>query len=116
MLEIIQFFLYFIWFLFWIYVGSVIFRVIKRQSDLKKESMEEVEVRHIPVFMTETHNGIIYAFDTINDNFISQGSSLDEVADIAYKYKKVDLALVTYDNQNFWFINGKTTPVNARVI
>lgn len=81
-----------------------------RQLD-KAELTAEIEkmIKEIPVMQTEKVNGFIFLYDKVTSAFMCQGASLDEVAANLLSVQNINLAQVTHDEQEFWFIDGKVT-------
>ena len=108
-----------IWIAFWFWVGSKLFEKVKvlrdKETIISKEAIVLNQLKKIPTLKTEMHDGIIYAFSTGDDLFIAQGATLDEVAEVAYKYRKIDLAYVLHLGQPMWFLNGKVTTTDVKL-
>lgn len=108
-----------IWLAFWLWVGSKIFQKLsglkEKENLLSKESIITTQIKKIPTLKTEMHDGIIFAFSIGDDVFVAQGLTLDEVAEAAYKYRKIDLAYVLHNGQPMWFLNGKVTTTNVKL-
>ena len=58
----------------------------------------------------EKHGEMLYLFDN-KDEFICQGSSVQELANLAKKYKNIVYAAVMFDNKVFAFKDGESTEV-----
>jgi hypothetical protein len=108
-----------IWIAFWFWVGTKIVERLKslKEKDnlLSKEAIVLNQIKKIPTLKTEIHGEIIFAFNTGDDTFVAQGASIDEVAEVAYKYKKIDLAYVIHNEQPMWFMNGKVTTTDVKL-
>lgn len=111
--ELTTFIVYTVWFFIWFYMGTLIYRIYKSR---KQQSTKDIVVRYIPILKTEIHGDIIYAYKLEDDSFVCQGKTLEELAELAHKHKNLSLALVKTNQGNYWFINGKTTPVDAKVL
>jgi hypothetical protein len=117
----IDFIMMILWLSFWFWIGVKFYEkaaIKKRQDSIvtKDTIMTGVKVKRIPTLNTETHEGIIFAFNSDDATFISQGSSIDEVAELAYKFRKIDLAYVIHNHEPLWFVNGKVTTINVEII
>lgn len=115
MTETYSLFFYFFVFSVGFILGRIIFYCIDtylNKTNITHNQKENVTIRYVPMLKTEIHDGQIYLFDIDTDIFISQGNSLEEIALTAYKHKKIDMALVLYNNQYFLFVNGKSTLMN----
>jgi hypothetical protein len=83
---------------------------LEKELGLTKEEPKIPEVYKLEV---ETHGNMLYLFDKESDNFICQGSSVQELAKLAKEYKNVTLAAVKYDGKIFAFKNGESIEVLA---
>jgi hypothetical protein len=108
-----------IWIAFWFWVGTKLVERVKslKEKDnlLSKEAVILSQIKKIPTLKTEIHGEVIFAFNTGDDTFVAQGSSIDEVAEVAYKYRKIDLAYVLHNGQPIWFLNGKVTTTDVKL-
>jgi uncharacterized protein YhbP (UPF0306 family) len=84
------------------------------QKELEKLSAEEVEPEKIVYKLkVETHDNTLYLFDKDSDEFICQGSSVQELAKLALERKQIALAAVLHDTKVFAFRNGESSEVTA---
>lgn len=102
------------WLFFWFWVGGKMYdrlRSIREKNTISLQSnlLENVKAEKLYSLKTETHNGIIFAFTVKEDMFICQGETIEEVAEVAYKYRRINLAYVLHNRQFMWFIDGKVT-------
>jgi len=108
-----------IWIAFWFWVGSKLLEKVKavKEKDnlLSKETIILNQIKKIPTLKTEIHGDVIFAFNTGDDTFVAQGVSIDEVAEVTYKYRKIDLAYVLHNGQPMWFLNGKVTTTDVKL-
>jgi len=65
---------------------------------------EEVEV---PNLFTEIVNNSIMLYYKDTNQFVSQASSIDELAKAVMDYNKIDVALVNHNDEKIWFVDGK---------
>jgi|LauGreDrversion4_2_1035121.scaffolds.fasta_scaffold30162_3 hypothetical protein len=65
---------------------------------------EEVEV---PNLFTEIVNNSIMLYNKDTNQFVSQASSIDELAKAVMDYNKIDVALVNHNDEKIWFVDGK---------
>lgn len=54
----------------------------------------------------ETVGDTLYLYDTETKDFVCQGSSLSELANLSKTYKNIMVATVAHDDKVFMFING----------
>ena len=80
--------------------------IIKAQE--AKDSPEKVHKLSV-----EQHGDLLYLFDKESDNFICQGSSVQELCDLAKKHKNVNLAAVMHGEKVFAFKDGISTEVKV---
>lgn len=79
--------------------------------DLEKE-MEKVlldpesEKADVEDLKVEAIQNTLYLYYK-NDEFVCQGSSLDELAQLAKKYKNIEWATVVHDKEVYMFMDGK---------
>jgi hypothetical protein len=88
----------------------------ERGFDLVKElglNKEDTATPQVYKLEVETHGDMLYLFDKESDNFICQGSSVQELAKFAKDYKNVTLAAVKYNNKIFAFKDGESIEVLA---
>ena len=86
--------------------------------DLEQELglMQEKEVIKTPSVLklqVEQHGELLYLFDVDTDNFICQGSSVQELCELAKKQKNVLYAAVKHGDKVFAFKDGESTEVTA---
>lgn len=111
-----------LWFIFGYWLGTKFFDKVKNANNQKNNVvtmntiMTGVKVKTIPTLKTETHDGIIFAFNNDSETFISQGTTIEAVAEAAYKFRNIDLAFVLHNDYPMWFINGKVTTTNVKII
>lgn len=85
------------------------------QAELEKivNGDEDTEERVVHKLQVEIHGEQLYLFDHETDEFICQGSSVQELCELALKYKKVLYAAVKYNDKVFAFKDGNSTEVTA---
>lgn len=118
-MDLLTFIANFFWIGFWVWVGMKLFdrlNKVKEKQTQKYELISQVELKKIVTIKTETHGEQIYGFDMLTDNFLGQGKTIEEVAEAAYKFNKIDLAFVQHDGEEFWFMNGKATKTNVKLL
>ncbi len=84
------------------------------EREFKKLDHEEVNPEKLVYkLMVEKHGDLLYLFDKETDEFICQGSSVQELAKLALERKKINLAAVLHGDKVFKFKNGESTEVTA---
>jgi len=61
----------------------------------------------------EQHGELLYLFDVESDNFICQGTTVQELAKLAKDLKKVNYAAVKHGDKIFAFKDGESIEVTA---
>lgn len=106
--------LYVVCFSFGWYLSSIFFSWQLRRAILKvakEEGLDLVkekgtDLKKVPVLTTESIDDTIFLYD-VQNNFICQAKTLDELADNLLKYKKMKLAIIVHENRKFFFVEGK---------
>ncbi len=84
------------------------------EREIKKLDGEEVPPEKLVYkLMVEEHGELLYLFDKETDEFICQGSSVQELAKLALERKKINLAAVLHGEKVFKFKDGESTEVTA---
>lgn len=87
-----------------------IFEHAKQQGlDLEEKESKEVNLVHdTEQLVIERENNILYLYNK-EDKFVCQGSSINELAQLALKYKNIKYAEVVDKKENkvFAFVNGE---------
>jgi len=78
---------------------------VREEEKNKADTVHKLQV--------EQHGEMLYLFDKESDNFICQGSSVQELCDLAKKHKNVNLAAVLHGDKVFAFKDGISTEVKA---
>lgn len=80
----------------------------ERGMDLEQMARMANESAHktIPILIAEKQNEVIYLYDNQN-NFVSQGSTFEELAKKTLEYNKINVALVHDGDKEFWFYQGE---------
>ena len=81
--------------------------IVKEQEEARGKP-EKVYKLHV-----EQHGELLYLFEKDSDNFICQGSSVQELCDLAKKHKNVNFAAVMHGDKVFAFKDGISTEVVA---
>ena len=61
----------------------------------------------VPNLFTEKSGNSIMLYNKDTGAFVCQAYSLDELAILANQYSKIEMAVVTHDNQELYFVDGK---------
>lgn len=92
------------------YVFGVIrtIRHLKRMLDEPESAnMRDLDKQDIPILATEKHGDMLYLFEKRTDNFMCQGTSLEDLAKKLAEYKDIHIALVDHNSKPIWFVNGE---------
>lgn len=85
----------------------------KELGILKDQEESTGQAEKVHKLSVEQHGELLYLFDKESDNFICQGSSVQELCDLAKKNKNVNLAAVMHGDKVFAFKDGVSTEVTA---
>jgi hypothetical protein len=85
---------------------TIRFVVNKRLKEIEKDLLKNNTVLMF-LLKIEEHNNMLYLYNTGTDMFVSQGKSLHELSKNVYEYKKIELAMVSYNKNLLYFLNGK---------
>jgi len=66
-----------------------------------------VRTHTVPNYFTETNGSSILLYNKDTGDFVSQASSLNQLAENVYYFNKVVFALVKHEDQQYWFVDGK---------
>lgn len=89
--------------------GEVVlaFRIRHLLSNIDEEELEVTESRtEIKKLVTEKVDNSLLLYEFGTNNFICQGSTLDELASLSKSYKNIKVAAVQHDNEFVWFVDG----------
>lgn len=84
---------------------------LEKELGLQKEQEEKQSVFVVPKLNVEQHGDMLYLFDVDTDNFICQGSSVQELAKLAKELKNVSVAAVKHGDKIFAFKDGESVEV-----
>ena len=93
------------------WVMGEFFTVYKLRKNLRSIIIIEEEVKRPNVFKLETElvDDIILLYDRETHDFICQGNSLEQLAQLSREYKKIEYASVKHGEYFVAFIEGKVT-------
>lgn len=75
-------------------------------NKLTSSYMQNGKMTEIPTLTTEIHVNTILAYDTKTNNFVAQGSTLEELAKNCFEVQKLPQAVVFHEGSMVYFING----------
>lgn len=78
---------------------------------VREEEKNKADIVH--KLQVEQHGDLLYLFDKESDSFICQGSSVQELCDLAKSRKNVNLAAVLHGDKIFAFKDGISTEVKV---
>lgn len=84
---------------------------ITKEQGISMEEVENTNTINIPILFTEQMENGILVYDMQN-NFMTQGSTLDEAAQNLLQYKNIKLAFITHNKNKFMLLNGKVQASN----
>ena len=70
-------------------------------------AMNGVNVIQVPNYFTELSGNSILLYNKDTGDFVSQASSLEELAQNVYNFNKVKFATVKHVDKDIWFVEGK---------
>jgi hypothetical protein len=80
---------------------------IKVDEDFNVLADVEPSKPNVFKLMIEKENGILYLYDYTDNTFVCQGSSINELAELAKEYKNIKYASVFDGKEVVAFIDGK---------
>ncbi len=81
-------------------------RIDSIAANINTVKVDIPEIDHDITLTTETHGDTIFAYDTKTDNFVCQGSSLEELASNCRLFNNISRAIVFHEEQIFYFLDG----------
>lgn len=84
-----------------------ILKEAKIQGIQLDEETNIVETSHVKKLMIEEINNVLYLYERDNNEFVCQGSSVEELAKLADQHKNIKYASVLSGKKVYAFINGK---------
>jgi len=93
------------------WVMGEFFTVYKLRKNLRTYFIIEEEIKRPNVYKLETElvDDIILLYDRETHDFICQGKSLEQLAQLSREYKKIEYATVKHGDYFVAFIEGKVT-------
>ena len=74
-----------------------------------EEAIEKIPTLEIFKLEIEEHQGVKFLYDSDAQEFICQGSTLEDLAKLFSERKKKALGMLEYDNTSVFFIDGKVS-------
>ena len=84
----------------------LVYREAKRKGLVKEVDLDLEEKLTVMQLFVEKANNTLYLYDKYDNTFVCQGSTLEELATLAKKYKNIDYASVMIDKEIYAFVNG----------
>lgn len=78
----------------------------KRRGLIKEIDLELEEEPTVMQLFVEKANNMLYLYDKDDNTFVCQGSTLEELATLAKKYKNIKYAAVMIDEEVYAFVDG----------
>lgn len=100
-----------------VYVAWKVRQALKKVAEENGMTLEEmaekyfamngVNVIQVPNYFTELSGNSILLYNKDTGDFVSQASSLEELAQNVYNFNKVKFATVKHVDKDIWFVEGK---------
>ena len=84
----------------------LVYREAKRRGLVKEIDLDLEEKLTVMQLFVEKANNTLYLYDKYDNTFVCQGSTLEELATLAKKYKNIDYASVMIDKEIYAFVDG----------
>jgi hypothetical protein len=84
----------------------LVYAEAKRRGLVKEVDLELEEEPTVMQLFVEKANNTLYLYDKCDNTFVCQGSTLEELATLAKKYKNIDYAAVMIDKEIYAFVDG----------
>ena len=92
-------------------LNRIIRRIAKEHNISIEEMMEQVsqenKVIKVPYLFTEAVDNSIMLFNKETKQFICQAASLEDLAKNLMDHNKIKFAVVSHNDENLWFVEGK---------
>lgn len=95
------------WILSFVHFANKLNKVSVEDFKKFKSAGNKEEEKQVPVLNIEKHGNMFYLFNHETNTFICQGSSIDELAEKAYKYQNIQVAIIQNNKGFVKIINGK---------
>jgi sporulation protein YlmC with PRC-barrel domain len=84
----------------------LVYKEAKRRGLVKEIDLDLEEEPTVVQLFVEKANNTLYLYDKCDNTFVCQGSTLEELARLAKKYKNIDYAAVMIDKEIYAFVDG----------
>jgi len=85
---------------------DLVYREAKRRGLINELDPELEETPVVAQLMVEKSNNVLYLYNRDDNTFVSQGSTLEEIASLAKKYNNIKYAAVMIDEEIYAFVDG----------
>jgi hypothetical protein len=85
---------------------DLVYREAKRRGLIKEIDLDLEEELTVVQLFVEKANNTLYLYDKDDNTFVCQGSTLQELATLAKKYKNIKYAAVMIDKDIYAFVDG----------
>lgn len=101
--------LFLAWFIGYVAGAAATVSKLKTMLGDASDSVNKTNLKkqEIPILITEKHGDMLYLFEQGTDNFMCQGTSLEDLMTKLSEYKDIHHAFVEHNKKGFWFINGE---------
>lgn len=98
------------------YISYKLRKILQRVAEENGMTLEEMVDSYIergvnsikvPNYFTENLESSILLYNKDTGDFVSQATSMDELADKVYKFNKIQFATVKHNDKHIWFVEGK---------
>ena len=84
----------------------LVYKEAKHRGLIKEIDLDLEEEPTVMQLFVEKANNTLYLYDKNDNTFVCQGSTLEELATLAKKYKNIDYAAVMIDKEIYAFVDG----------
>ena len=84
----------------------LVYKEAKHRGLIKEIDLDLEEEPTVMQLFVEKANNTLYRYDKNDNTFVCQGSTLEELATLAKKYKNIDYAAVMIDKEIYAFVDG----------
>jgi hypothetical protein len=85
---------------------DLVYREAKRRGLIKEIDLDLEEELTVVQLFVEKANNTLYLYEKDDNTFVCQGSTLQELATLAKKYKNIKYAAVMIDKDIYAFVDG----------
>ena len=101
------------WVLAHFYITYKLRKIITKAAEDNGMTVEEFvgetasDIIKVPNYFTEKLENSILLYNKDTGDFVSQGCSIEELAQRVYEFDKIKFAIVNHNDRQFWFVEGK---------